>query len=50
VKDRVFVACVHGEGQEAAQERQPMLAVIKTAKALGDGASDAKPHRSREQR
>lgn len=29
----VFAACVHGEGNEASLERQPMLAVLKTAKA-----------------
>jgi len=28
----VFAACVHGEGNDAAREREPMLAVLKTAK------------------
>ena len=30
----VFAACVHGEGNDAARERAPMLAVLTTAKAL----------------
>ena len=29
----VFAACVHGEGNQASVEREPMLAVLKTAKA-----------------
>ena len=29
----VFAACVHGEGNQAGEERAPMLAVLKTAKA-----------------
>ena len=29
---RVFVACVHGEGNDASLERQPMLDALKTAK------------------
>ena len=29
----VFVACVHGEGTQAARERDAMLGVLKTAKA-----------------
>jgi hypothetical protein len=29
----VFAACVHGEGNQAGEEREPMLAVLKTAKA-----------------
>lgn len=29
----VFVACVHGEGNEAGREREPMLTVLKSAKA-----------------
>ena len=29
----VFAACVHGEGNDAARERAPMLAVLTTAKA-----------------
>ena len=28
----IFAACVHGEGNEAAAERAPMLAVLKTVK------------------
>ena len=28
----VFAACVHGEGNDAAREREPMLAVLETAK------------------
>ncbi len=33
VGKNIVVACVHGEGEVAARERQPMLAVLKTAKA-----------------
>ena len=29
----VFVACVHGEGQAAVRQRQPMLKALKTVKA-----------------
>jgi hypothetical protein len=29
----VFVACVHGEGQAAVRQRQPMLNALKTVKA-----------------
>jgi len=29
---RVFVACVHGEGNDASRERQPMLRMLQTAK------------------
>jgi len=29
----VFAACVHGEGNDAAREREPMLAVLASAKA-----------------
>jgi hypothetical protein len=32
VGDRVFVACVHGEGNDASEEREPMLKVLQTAK------------------
>ena len=31
----VFAACVHGEGNEAVRVREPMLAVLKTAKSPG---------------
>ena len=31
--DSVFVGCVHGEFDDAARERAPMLAVLKTARA-----------------
>ena len=30
---RVFVACVHGEHNDASREREPMLKVLRTAKA-----------------
>ena len=33
--DAVFAACVHGEGNQASEERAPMLAVLKTAKPAG---------------
>ena len=33
VGKRVFVACVHGEGNDASLERKPMLDALKTAKA-----------------
>ena len=29
----VFAACVHGEGNDAVREREPMLAVVMTARA-----------------
>ena len=29
----LFVACVHGEGETAVRQRQPMLKALKTAKA-----------------
>jgi hypothetical protein len=29
----VFAACVHGEGNQAVEEREPMLAVLQTARA-----------------
>ncbi len=29
----VFVACVHGEGNDASREREPMLKVLRTAKS-----------------
>ena len=29
---RLFVACVHGEGNDASRERKPMLELLKTAK------------------
>ena len=32
VGDRVYVACVHGEGNDASRERAPMLEVLRTAK------------------
>ena len=31
VGPRVFVACVHGEANDASKEREPMLRVLKTA-------------------
>lgn len=33
VGTRAFVACVHGEHNDASRERQPMLAALQTAKA-----------------
>ena len=33
VGDHVLVACVHGEGNDASHERQPMMALLKTARA-----------------
>jgi len=33
VGNHAFVACVHGEGNDASCEREPMLAVLRTAKS-----------------
>ncbi len=33
VGSKVIVACVHGEGEAAARQRQPMLDILATAKA-----------------
>lgn len=33
IGDRIFVACVHGEGNDASRERAPMLTMLKTAKS-----------------
>ena len=30
--NRIFIACVHGEGNDASQERGPMLKMLQTAK------------------
>ena len=32
VGNRIFIACVHGEGNDASQERGPMLKMLQTAK------------------
>ena len=31
--NRIFIACVHGEGNEASQERGPMLKMLQTARS-----------------
>ena len=41
---RIFVACVHGEGNDAPNEREPMLKMLQTARSPKDNprASDAR--------
>lgn len=34
--NRVFVACVHGEGNDASREREPMLNILRTARSPQD--------------
>lgn len=36
IDSRIFIACVHGEGNDASHEREPMLKLLKTAKSPPD--------------
>ena len=40
VGNRIFVACVHGEGNDASREREPMLKMLQTARNPKDQHTD----------